>query len=666
MEKYPVVWGLDIGHSSIKAAKLSRNGNSVTVLGYAIEPIAVSEDGDRDEAVVKALQQLAQQEDIGGIPVIASLSGRQIFSRTINIPVLNAKKVDRMVELEARQQIPGNFDEVEWGYHLSPAADGASNDVALFAARRDITEELIRKCKRAGINLVGVSVSSLALYNFVRFDQEFPDDETVIILDVGAENTDLVLYQGETLWMRSLALSGNDITKVFMKKFRVSFEEAETLKRQIGDSRQAEKILKVLEGTLNELTSEVQRSLGFYKSQNTSAKLENIVISGNTFRLPSLPEYLAERLRYTVNILEDLDKIQVAGGIDREHFLRDLQSLGVAIGLALQGTGVAKANVNLLPSTLQIERVLKSKRWAAVTLVALLLISFFVENSIINRVIRENTDMTAKIKLKYADNEARIKDSRDELAKIEPLAKELKGFDSYGSRGVVHAVFEGVLDIAQALVKEKGQVNPDGPKPIEEGGDPPLQAIYVVSIDFPAPNPNTARNFDPFRPIEEPRTVNIKVRIPNLPEDPLRGLHQVFVDRLKVLPVPEYLHGFHHGEHLFVKANETSGTKGDESFYYINKNNLDASGRSQPIQEEHHIPMHEFIFTCQIVGTATAASALAPTAEAAPEPQAPAVPAGKAPAAGKVPAAGKPDKAEKAPDKADKADATKVKKEADR
>ena len=50
-----------------------------------------------------------------------------------------------------------------------------------------------------------------------------------------------------------------DITKAFMKQFRVSFEEAETLKRQIGDSRQAEKILKVLEGTLNELTSEVQR-----------------------------------------------------------------------------------------------------------------------------------------------------------------------------------------------------------------------------------------------------------------------------------------------------------------------------------------------------------------------------------------------------------------------
>ena len=611
MEKYPVVWGLDIGHSSIKAAKLSRNGNSVTVLGYAIEPIAATEDGDRDEAVVKALQQLAQQEDIGGIPVIASLSGRQIFSRTINIPVLNAKKVDRMVELEARQQIPGNFDEVEWGYHLSPAADGTSNDVALFAARRDITQELIRKCKRAGINLVGVSVSSLALYNFVRFDQEFPEDETVIILDVGAENTDLVLYQGDTLWMRSLALSGNDITKVFMKKFRVSFEEAETLKRQIGDSRQAEKILKVLEGTLNELTSEVQRSLGFYKSQNTTAKLENIVISGNTFRLPSLPEYLAERLRYTVNILEDLDKIQVAGGIDREHFLRDLQSLGVAIGLALQGTGVAKANVNLLPSTLQIERVLKTKRWAGVALVVVLAAAFFSQDSIVNRVIRENNEMTARIKHIYDDNESRVKESRAELAKVEPLARDLKSYDAFGSKGVAHAILEGVLSTAQDLIKEKGQVNVSADaKPIEEGGEPPLQAIYIVSIDYP--QPLASKLVDPFRPIEEPRLVHVKVHIPFLANDPLKDVHQSFVDRLKVLPVPEYLHGFLHGDHLFIDAVEVQSVTLPEVAYYVNKNNLDASGRSQPIQEEVRIKMHEVTFKCQIFGGSAAAAISAP------------------------------------------------------
>jgi type IV pilus assembly protein PilM len=607
MEKYPIVWGLDIGHSSIKAAKLARNGNSVTVMGYAIEPITVSEEGDRDEAVVKALQTLAQHEEFGAIPVVASLSGRQIFSRTINIPVLNPKKVDKMVELEARQQIPGNFDEVEWGYHLSPAPDGASNDVALFAAKRELTDELVRKCKRAGINLVGVSVSSLALYNFVRYDQEFPDDETVIILDVGAENTDLVLYQGETLWMRTLALSGNDVTKVFMKKFRVSFEEAETLKRQIGDSRQAEKILKVLEGTLNELTSEVQRSLGFYKSQNPSAKLENIVISGNTFRLPNLPEYIAERLRYTVNILEDLDKIQVAGGIDRENFLRDLQSLGVALGLAVQGTGLAKANVNLLSTTEQLERVLKSKRWAAITIILLLGIAFTVNYMVVSKVMSENEAMSSVIMQKYEDNEAKVADSRKVLKEVAPLAATLKGFSSFGRKGVVHAAFEGVLATLQDFVTANGPVGskPDEKAP-EAGGPPILQAVYVDSIEVPSFPYNQEQG--PFQPLESERLVRIKVRIPRTENDSLKSLPQQIVDKFKVLPVPDYLKPFYPGDHLFADAQVKNEVLSEDSYWLIDNTQVDiTTGTFKKIQEEKKLAVRLLTFECRFRSTATAA-----------------------------------------------------------
>jgi cell division ATPase FtsA len=520
-----------------------------------------------------------------------------------------------MVELEARQQIPGNFDEVEWGYHLSPNPDGSSNDVALFAAKRELTDELVRKCKRAGINLVGVSVSSLALYNFVRFDQEFPDDETVIILDVGAENTDLVLYQGETLWMRTLALSGNDVTKVFMKKFRVSFEEAETLKRQIGDSRQAEKILKVLEGTLNELTSEVQRSLGFYKSQNPNAKLENIVISGNTFRLPNLPEYIAERLRYTVNILEDLDKIQVAGGIDRENFLRDLQSLGVALGLALQGSGIAKANVNLLSTTEQMERVLKAKRWAAIALILLLGIAFVVNLMVVSKVMNENAAMSKVIMQKYEDNETRVKDSRKVLGEVEPLATTLKGFSAYGRKGVVHASVEGVLATLQEFIKDKGLLNPNEPKTPEQGGPPRLQAVYVDSIEV-VPFPYEKEN-GPFQPLATERLVRIKVRIPRTDDDRLKPLPQQIVDKFKVLPVPDYLKPFYPAEHLFADAQVKNEVLSEDSYWLVDNTQVDEkTGTFKKITEERKLAMRVLTFECHfaVPPVTVATTAAAPAA----------------------------------------------------
>jgi type IV pilus assembly protein PilM len=618
MDKYSVVWGVDVGHSSIKAVKLGRSGSAgVMVLGYAIEPITVGENGDWDEAVVKTMQHLAQVEEFGSTPVIASVSGRQIFSKTVNIPLLNPKKVERLVELEARQQIPGNFEEVEWGYHLSPAADGSSNDVALFAARREQIDELVRKSRLAGLNLVGVSVSSLALYNFVRFDQEFPEGEAIAILDVGAENTDLVVYQGDALWMRTLNLSGNDITKQFMKKFRVSFEEAENLKRQAGDSRQAEKIVKVIEGTLNELVGEVQRSLGFYKSQNTSAKIENVIISGNTFRLPGLPEYVAERLRYTINILEDLNQIQVAPDIDREHLLRDLQALGVSLGLALQGLGAAKANVNLLPSGIRLQKLLKSKRWAGAAAAVVLGGAVGLCWQMLSSIQLDNARMAASISKNYADHTEKVKASQATLDQVAPSASTIKSFSVYGThQGLLHAVNTSVLGLIQDVVGRSGQINAGGKAP-ELGGDPQLQALYLESIELPAFAWEAEAG--PFRPLAAERKAVVKVRIPVRDgNEALRALPQQLQERLRQMPRPDYLKdmvGETADNHLFGSVQVVSDTTGEDAVYNIDRTQVDEkTGQTKKIEEERRYPVRLLTFECTIPAV-VAAEAVAATGE---------------------------------------------------
>ncbi|MBA3685683.1 MAG: type IV pilus assembly protein PilM [Planctomycetes bacterium] len=598
MQKNPVAWGLDIGHSSIKAVKLTRMGETVTVLGYAIEPIVSGEETDREEAVVKALEALATREEFGGIPVVASLSGRQIFSRTINIPVINPKKVDKMVELEARQQIPGKFDEVEWSYHLSPSPDGASNDVALFAARKELIAELVTRSRRVGINLVGVSVSSLALYNFVRFDQEFPPEETVIILDVGAENTDLVLYQGDTLWMRTLAISGNDITKAFMKKFRVSFEEAETLKRQIGESRQADKIFKVIEASLNELGSEVQRSLGFYKQQNSGAKLENIVISGNTFRLPNLAQYLADRLRYAVISLEDLDRVKVADGLDRAHFLTDLPSLGVAIGLALQATGVAKANVNLMPTEARIERLLKAKRWAAAVILALVAVTVIVVNVVYGQVLGENVEVIKTIRQYYGENEKNERDAREVLARVGPQAETLRSFHRFGNhKGVSLAVNQGVLSAMQDVVTAGGPVAWTPPSEVEEG-DKHLQRLYLGRVDVPAFD----YKIDPFGPLASPRApVIVEVRIVVEDKDTSGQVSQEIVEKLSALEAPAWLQPLLERKKLFAGVqNRGIGTQVTDTFWYKDETHLDERGDLRPIEKEIRYKVKVATFECAL------------------------------------------------------------------
>jgi type IV pilus assembly protein PilM len=602
MERYPVAWGLDIGHASIKAAKLARIGEAVEVQAYAMESITVPEGGDRDKAVAKALEQMALREEFGSTPVIAALSGRQVFSKSLNIPIINPRTIHRMVELEAKQQIPGDFASVEWAYHMSPAADGSSCDITLLAVKREVVADLIAKTRAAGLNLVGVSVSALALANFVRYDQTFPPAETVIVLDVGAENTDLVFYKGEQVALRALSISGNDITKAFQKKFRLNTqEEAEKLKREVGDERQAERVIKVIEGALGELTSEVQRHIGFYKSQNAGCVLENLVISGSSFRLSGLPEYLAERMRFTVNILQDLDRIQVAKGLEREHFLDDLQSLGVAMGLALQGVGAAPAAINLMPQQQRVERILASKRWAGVAIAAMLVATAYTTHTVTAGVIADNLATSLEIDRYIGENRRYESETRTILGQVAPKAKLLAHFGPYGEQaGVTLAAIDGVRQAVQALATEYGPVG-DGSRRNEDGGDPALQAIYLESVELAPFNPDAG----PFAPLAAERMVTVVVRIPASPKQ--KEISRRIEEHLQAVPVPAWLGPYHpagaaEGARLFAAPVQyTNDRTGSESFHFLDPNHIDpATGDTKPVVEERQVPVLIITFSCRI------------------------------------------------------------------
>ncbi len=598
MESYNMVWGLDIGTTAVKAVKLQRVADKVFVHGYAIEPIVVNDEADRDEAVLTALRNLCAREDMRATPVVACLSGRQIFSRTINVPVLNPRKIERMVELEARQQIPGDFNEVLWGYHLSPGADGASNDVALFAARQEVVTDLTSKCKRVGITLAGISVSSLAVYNFVQYDQGFGPDETIIVIDAGAENTDLVIYRGDSLWMRNLGISGSDITRSFMKKFRVSFEEAESLKTQVADSRQAERILKVIEASLVELVADVQRSLGFYKNQNPDATFENVVVSGGTFKLPTMAQFMADRLGMAIITLIELEHIEIAPDLEREHFLEDLQSLGVAMGLGLQGLGVAHAKVDLMPSHLRLQSLLRTKRWAAICILCILpvafAISYLIEKSHLEQSVRVMARIDERVERNRQDQDRLVGKPQEIIDSL----REVQAFAGHARHAGFYAEIESlIMRVVQDFAHNQSYIVATRRGSPETGMSPFAQPLYLDALsisDFRLEDGRSA-----FAQFDVPRRLELRVRVgsqrvANELERQLRSLRMtetMWQVRHPGEPLPDEL------PLLFSDLSVTgSPTDTQETWVYRDPHHYDAEGNLAPIQEERQIRVRTWTF----------------------------------------------------------------------
>ena len=153
------------------------------------------------------------------------VTGQQSFARFIKLPPVEAKKIPEIVRFEAIQQIPFPLDEVEWSYQLFQDPESPDVEVGIFAMRKDLVNQHIKFFTDAKLNVQAVQMNPLSVYNAMYYDSRIKG--TTMIIDVGAENTDLIIAEGETIWLRSISIGGNNFTEALTKAFKVNFAKAE-------------------------------------------------------------------------------------------------------------------------------------------------------------------------------------------------------------------------------------------------------------------------------------------------------------------------------------------------------------------------------------------------------------------------------------------------------
>lgn len=241
------VWGIDIGKSGIKAVKMRRLKDQVEILGIDIIEYEESSESevDKEEQVRQALIEFQARNKIKNEQIYVSIPGQATFNRMITIPPVEPKRVKEIVTYEAQQQIPFPIDEVLWDYQVIIGDDKSveEREIMLFAVRREIINNFLTNLSAAQLNVSGIQIAPLAIYNFLRYER--PELGACVGVDIGAENTDLVVVDDEKLWLRALPSAGSDITKALQKRFNIPYAEAEKLKLKSGRTKQSKKSLKL-------------------------------------------------------------------------------------------------------------------------------------------------------------------------------------------------------------------------------------------------------------------------------------------------------------------------------------------------------------------------------------------------------------------------------------
>ncbi len=365
MARVKAAWGLEVGAAAIKAVRLERDSNGVSVTDFAVVPhkkVLATPDVDQDDLTRLSLGQFISQKDLEGEMLVISVPGHAAFARFAKLPPVDPKKVPDIVKFEAVQQIPFPIDQVEWDYQTFTSDDSPEVEVGIFAITRDRVQQRLGLYAELGIAPESLTLSPVAVYNAMAYDHDLPDREGAIVyLDIGTYATDVIVAEQGRCWIRTFPLGGTHFTEAIASTFKLSYSKAEKLKHEAAQSKYAKQIMQAMRPVFSDLLQDLQRSIGYYQTLHRDAELSTMVGIGSTFKIPGLRKFLGQQLQMQVVRLDEYKKISVTGR-EAATFAQNAVGLATAYGLALQGVGFGQITANLVP----VETV-RSQLWRAKT-----------------------------------------------------------------------------------------------------------------------------------------------------------------------------------------------------------------------------------------------------------------------------------------------------------
>ncbi len=385
------VWGIDIGQAGLKALRLryADAANQVIAVAFDYIPhakILSQPDAVPDELIQTALSTFLSRNETKGDLIAISVPGQSALTRFIQLPPVESSRVDEIVRYEAKQQIPFALEDVIWDYQTLGGGIEESGfmlgaEVGLFAMKKEGIYSAIKPYVTNKMEVELVQIAPLAMHNFLCFDQiglrpgqDLTDDgEYMIVLDMGTDNTTLLVTNGNKIWIRNVPIGGNHFTRALTKEMKLTFAKAEHLKCNATKAPDPRAVFQALRPVFNDYVSEIQRSIGYFSSVNRDAKITKIVGAGNGFKLAGLQKFLQQNLQYEVERVDNFQALVGDTVLNAPLFQENVLSFVVPYGLALQALKLTRIHTTLLPAEIATARKIRRKKpWAVATAASLL------------------------------------------------------------------------------------------------------------------------------------------------------------------------------------------------------------------------------------------------------------------------------------------------------
>ncbi|GBD94594.1 competence protein A [bacterium BMS3Abin05] len=443
--------GLDLGRGSTKYVLVKKKGREKVVQAFGILENPRGKRVDVAQIVEKALDELEKRGFIKAVKINLTIYGPEVGFHRMGLPPLKSKELHEAVKWTLKKKFDFQNKALISDYMVlkKKTVKGVEHsDILASLVSEEAANERIKPFLERKIAPWHVRPLPSVLWALYRA-ANIPDaSDRVAMVDIGAKKTLIAfIREGVIEFAREIPTGGDDITEgmtgtIFYegRAFQLTYDEAEEVKRTFGFPLQGKtqaqirdvpvsEIGALMRPYLERLTSEIQRSIDYYRENFSVDEIDRVYLLGGTAGLQNLVEFFKNEIDVEIKLFQYSTHFPLnLSSNDAQFFHNRFLELAVAVGLAVDSS----KSLNLLPESLRKVDSLKLQRrlFIYVSFLTIILIlflsgtSFFKATSLKNE-FRQSQLEYKKIQPRKQHYDALQIEKKDMLQKKQVYQNEL-------------------------------------------------------------------------------------------------------------------------------------------------------------------------------------------------------------------------------------------------
>ena len=226
-----------------------------------------------------------------------------ISSKDVQLAIMQVKDIEIPENESLIDVVPDRFILDNGKITEDPIGNLSSSftlKAEIILAEKDYIKKLVSIFKKVGLDINGLVPVTLAERNLILDVNELNDN--VMVLDIGAGNTELGVFEGSSyVYTNTIPLGGDNISNDIALVLNISEEEAEKLKRQYGlalksfidndndillntvreenknKTIKSSELIEIMEARIEEIFSLVNKDITL---QNIKPRVNNVILTG--------------------------------------------------------------------------------------------------------------------------------------------------------------------------------------------------------------------------------------------------------------------------------------------------------------------------------------------------------------------------------------------------